>query len=46
MPGVYKGFFKGWELAVTRRLVNEFQGKCELLRREEPEDLIQECLVT
>lgn len=40
----YEGLFKEWEIAVAKKLINEFQSKWELLKREGFEDLLQECL--
>ena len=40
----YKGLFEDWEIAVTIKLVNEFQRNWPCLQREEFEDLLQECL--
>jgi len=40
----YKGFFKDWEVAIAKSLVNEFQSKWKLLEQEGFDDLLQECL--
>jgi len=40
----YRGLFQDWEIAVAKKLVNEFQGKWRCLEREEFDDLLQECL--
>jgi len=41
----YGGFFKGWEIAVAKNLVNEFQNKYSCLIWEDFDDLLQECLI-
>jgi len=41
----YEGVFEGWEIAVAKKLVLEFQNKWPSLRQEGFEDLVQECLV-
>lgn len=40
----YKGLFKGWEIAIAKKLVNQFRSRAEFLKRVEFEDLLQECL--
>lgn len=40
----YRGLFQDWEIAVAKKLVNEFQGKWTCLEREDFDDLLQECL--
>lgn len=40
----YGRFFQDWEIAVAKKLVNEFQGKRTCLEREGSDDLLQECL--
>jgi len=40
----YRGLFQDWEIAVAKKLVNEFQGKWRCLQREDFDDLLQECL--
>ncbi len=41
----YNGVCERWEVAIAKRLVNRFQNKLPLLRREGFEDLLQECLI-
>ncbi len=41
----YRGLFQDWEIAVAKKLVNEFQGKWRCLEREDFDDLLQECLI-
>jgi len=48
-PGIsrnlnYGSLFKYWEIAVAKKLINEFQGKRTCLNREDFDDLLQECL--
>jgi len=40
----YRGLFQDWEMAVARKLVNEFQERWTCLGREDFDDLLQECL--
>lgn len=40
----YRGLFHDWEIAVVKKLVNEFQRKWKCLKQEDFEDLLQECL--
>jgi RNA polymerase sigma-70 factor (ECF subfamily) len=40
----YRGLFQDWEIAVAKKLVNEFQEKWRCLEREDFDDLLQECL--
>ncbi len=41
----YRVLFQDWEIAVAKKLVNEFQGKWRCLEREDFDDLLQECLI-
>ena len=41
----YKGFFEDWEVALVRKLINEFRSKAKCLRKENVEDLQQDCLI-
>ena len=41
----YGDLFSGKEVAVVKNLVNQFQRKIEVLKREDFEDLVQECLI-
>lgn len=40
----YRGPFQDWEIAVAKKLINEFQEKWSCLEREDFDDLLQECL--
>ena len=40
----YRGLFEGWEIAVAKKLVSDYQRNWPLLRREGFDDLLQECL--
>jgi len=40
----YRGLFQDWEIAVAKKLINEFQEKWRCLEREDFDDLLQECL--
>lgn len=42
-PG-YDGLFDEWELKIAGRLIRKFQHKWPCLRREQRDDLMQECL--
>lgn len=41
----YGGLFEGWELAVAKRLVNDYRKQWKCLEREGFDDLLQECLM-
>jgi RNA polymerase sigma-70 factor (ECF subfamily) len=41
----YQGLFQDWEIAIAKRLINEFRGKWTCLRNEGFDDLLQECLI-
>ncbi len=41
----YRGLFERWELAVARKLINQFRSRWRSLEQDEFEDLMQECLV-
>lgn len=41
----YRGLFEGWEIAVTKKLVNDYRKKWKCLEREGFDDLLQECLM-
>lgn len=40
----YRGLFQDWEIAVAKKLINEFQERWSCLEREDFDDLLQECL--
>ena len=40
----YRGLFNDWEIAIAKKLVDDFQRKWECLKQEEFDDLLQECL--
>ncbi len=40
----YRKLFQNWEIAVAKKLVSEFQHEWDCLRREDFDDLLQECL--
>lgn len=40
----YRGLFHDWEIAVAKKLVEEFRRRWKCLCREDFEDLLQECL--
>ncbi len=40
----YGDLFEGWEIRTAGRLIREFQGKWTCLKREDSDDLLQECL--
>lgn len=40
----YGGLFEDWEIAVAKKLVEEFRRRWKCLCREDFEDLLQECL--
>lgn len=41
----YDGFFQDWEIAIAKKLVNQFRGEYIYLRRVEFNDLLQEVLI-
>lgn len=41
----YEGFFQSWEIAIAKKLVNQFRKKYTCLKREEFNDLLQEVLI-
>ena len=41
----YEGFFQSWEIAISKKLVNQFRGKNTCLKREEFNDLLEEVFV-
>ena len=41
----YEGFFQSWEIAIAKKLVNQFREKYTCLKREEFNDLLQEVLI-
>ena len=45
MGSNYKGLFEGWEIAVAKKIINEFRKNSPALQKEGFEDLLQECLV-
>ena len=40
----YGSLFQDWEIAIAKKLVNEYQKKWACLKKEEFNDLLQECL--
>ncbi len=40
----YEGFFQSWEIAIAKKLVNQFMEKYMCLKREEFNDILQEVL--
>jgi len=44
MKAKYDGLFDGWEIAVAKKMVNEFQQKWRHFRKDDREDLLQESL--
>lgn len=41
----YGGLFENWEIALAKKLISEFQRRWKYLRKEDFEDLLQECLI-
>jgi RNA polymerase sigma-70 factor (ECF subfamily) len=41
----YGGLFESWELAIAKRLVNDYRKEWKCLEREGFDDLLQECLM-
>ena len=41
----YGGLFEGWELAVAKRVINNYRREQKCLGHESFEDLLQECLI-
>lgn len=41
----YEGLFEKWEIDEIKRLVRIFMYKYPCLRKEQPEDLVQECVI-
>ncbi len=41
----YGDLFQAWEIAVAKNLINEFKDSSGSIRREDFEDLLQECLI-
>ena len=40
----YGRLFDEWEITITKKIVQEFKRKWKYLAKEDPEDLLQECL--
>lgn len=40
----YRGLFESWEIAVAKKLVNDYRKRWKCLEREDFDDLLQECL--
>lgn len=40
----YGDLFQDWEIAIAKRLINDFRREWKCLRYEDPEDLLQDCL--
>lgn len=41
----YGGLFEGWELAVAKKVINDYRRERKCLQREGFDDLLQECLI-
>ena len=41
----YQRLFQDWEIAIAKRLINEFRHSMASLKNEDLEDLLQECLL-
>ncbi len=41
----YGGLFESWELAVAKRVINDYRKKQKYLEYEDFDDLLQECLI-
>ena len=41
----YGGLFESWELAVAKKVINDYRKKYKCLEREGFDDLLQECLI-
>lgn len=41
----YEGYFQSWEIAIAKKLVNQFREKNTCLKREEFNDLLQEVFI-
>jgi RNA polymerase sigma factor (sigma-70 family) len=41
----YGGLFESWEIAVAKRLINDYRKAWKCLEREGSDDLLQECLI-
>lgn len=44
MSPSYKGLFEGWEIAVAKKLINDFKKQWKCLELDDFDDLLQECL--
>jgi len=44
MSPSYKGLFEGWEIAVAKKLINDFKKQWKCLEQDDFDDLLQECL--
>ena len=44
MSPSYKGLFEGWEIAIAKKLINDFKNQWGCLEFEDFDDLLQECL--
>ncbi len=44
MKPSYKGVFEGWEIAVAKKLINDFKKQWRCLGIDDFDDLLQECL--
>ena len=40
----YEGVFEGWEIAVAKKLVDQFKRKWKCFFKDDFDDLLQECL--
>ena len=44
MSPSYKGLFEGWEIAIAKKLINDFKKQWGCLELDDFDDLLQECL--
>lgn len=44
MSPSYKGLFEGWEIAIAKKLINDFKKQWRCLELDDFDDLLQECL--
>ncbi|MBL8013166.1 MAG: sigma-70 family RNA polymerase sigma factor [Candidatus Omnitrophica bacterium] len=44
MSPSYKGLFEGWEIAIAKKLINDFKKQWRCLESDDFDDLLQECL--
>lgn len=41
----YYGLFEGWEIAVAKKLIHDYRESWKCLKRDDFDDLLQECLM-